>query len=88
MLAKPLVKLNGGYVSYQFNYRTAIDTPYVEKNIAQHNITGNLSLTLAGHLPVRVTWWSRQSNSGSSVTLQMYRCLLTGQPINSNYKTR
>lgn len=61
--AKPLVILNGGYVSYQFNYRSAIDTPYIEKNIAQHNMTGNLSLTVAGHLPLRVTWWSRQSNS-------------------------
>ncbi len=63
LLTKPLVKANGGYVSYQFNYRSAIDTPYVEKNIAQHNITGNLFFTLAGHLPVRLTWWSRQSNS-------------------------
>lgn len=60
---KPLLRLNGGYVSYQFNYRSAIDTPYTEKDIAQHNITGNLQLTVAGHLPIRVSWWSRQSNS-------------------------
>lgn len=63
LTTKPLVRLTGGYISYQFNYRSAIDTPYVEKNIAQHNITGNLFLTVAGHLPLRVTWWSRQSNS-------------------------
>lgn len=63
LTGKPLVKVTGGYVSYQFNYRSAIDTPYVEKNIAQHNITGNLFFTVAGHLPVRLTWWSRQSNS-------------------------
>lgn len=63
LLTRPLVKANGGYVSYQFNYRSAIDTPYIEKDIAQHNITGNLFFTLAGHLPVRLTWWSRQSNS-------------------------
>ncbi|AXY74711.1 hypothetical protein D3H65_12270 [Paraflavitalea soli] len=63
LLTKPLLKVNGGYISYQFNYRSAIDTPYVEKDIAQHNITGNLFLTVAGHLPVRLTWWSRQSNS-------------------------
>lgn len=60
---KPRLAITGGYVSYQFNYRSAIDTPYIEKDIAQHNITGNLNLTVAGHLPVRVTWWSRQSNS-------------------------
>lgn len=63
LTSKPLVKLTGGYISYQFNYRSAIDTPYVEKDIAQHNITGNLFFTLAGQLPLRVTWWSRQSNS-------------------------
>lgn len=63
LYTKPLLKITGGYVSYQFNYRSAIDTPYVEKDIAQHHITGNLFLTVAGHLPVRVTWWSRQSNS-------------------------
>ncbi|MBO9566688.1 MAG: hypothetical protein J7621_28200 [Niastella sp.] len=63
LYTKPLLAINGGYVSYQFNYRSAIDTPYVEKDIAQHNITGNLSLTVAGHLPVRLTFWSRQSNS-------------------------
>ncbi len=61
--AKPRLAITGGYVSYQFNYRSAIDTPYVEKDIAQHNITGNLNLTVAGYLPLRVTWWSRQSNS-------------------------
>lgn len=63
LYAKPLLKLGSGYVSYQFNYRSAIDTPYIEKDIAQHNLTGNLQLTVAGHLPLRVTWWSRQSNS-------------------------
>ncbi|MDF2188421.1 hypothetical protein [Paraflavitalea sp. CAU 1676] len=61
--AKPLVKLNSGYVSYQFNYRSAIDTPFVEKDITQHNLTGHLNVSVAGHLPVRVTFWSRQSNS-------------------------
>ncbi|WP_276482890.1 hypothetical protein [Paraflavitalea pollutisoli] len=63
LTGKPLLKVNGGYVSYQFNYRSAIDTPYVEKDIAQHNVTGNLNLTVAGYLPFKVNFWSRQSNS-------------------------
>lgn len=63
LVGRPLVKVNGGYVSYQFNYRSAIDTPYAEKDIAQHNITGNLNLTVAGHIPLRLSFWSRQSNS-------------------------
>lgn len=60
---KPLVRFTGGQVSYQFNYRSNIDTPYVEKDIAQHNTTGNLHFTVAGILPLRLTFWSRQSNS-------------------------
>ncbi|WP_276482785.1 hypothetical protein [Paraflavitalea pollutisoli] len=63
LFTKPLLKINGGYVSYQFNYRSAIDTPYIEKDIAQHNVTGNLNVTVGGHIPLRVTFWSRQSNS-------------------------
>ncbi|MGN6419509.1 MAG: hypothetical protein ACTHMC_18560 [Pseudobacter sp.] len=60
---KPLVKFGGGYVSYQFDYRSNIDTPYVEKNLAQHNTTGHLNFTVGNILPLRVTFWSRQSNS-------------------------
>jgi hypothetical protein len=59
---KPFLRLDGGYVAYQFNYRSNIDTPYVEKNIAQHNITGQLNVTLAG-LPLQANFWLRQSNS-------------------------
>lgn len=60
---KPLVKFGGGYVSYQFDYRSNIDTPYVEKDLAQHNTTGHLNFTVGNILPLRVTFWSRQSNS-------------------------
>ncbi|WP_127132523.1 hypothetical protein [Pseudoflavitalea rhizosphaerae] len=60
---KPLVKFAGGYVSYQFDYRSNIDTPYIEKDLAQHNTTGHLNFTLGNILPMRVTFWSRQSNS-------------------------
>lgn len=60
---KPLVKFGGGYVSYQFDYRSNIDTPYVEKDLAQHNTTGHLNFMIGNILPMRVTFWSRQSNS-------------------------
>lgn len=62
-LTRPAIRFTGGHISYQFNYRSSIDTPYVEKDIAQHNTTGNLFFTVAGMLPVRATFWSRQSNS-------------------------
>lgn len=60
---KPLAKFSGGYVSYQFDYRSNIDTPFVERNLAQHNTTGQLNFMLGNLLPMRVTFWSRQSNS-------------------------
>lgn len=60
---KPLIKFGGGYISYQFDYRSNIDTPYIEKDLAQHNTTGNLNFLLGNILPLRVTFWSRQSNS-------------------------
>jgi hypothetical protein len=60
---KPLVKFSGGYVSYQFDYRSNIDTPYIEKDLAQHNTTGHLNFLLGSILPLRVTFWTRQSNS-------------------------
>ncbi|WEK37952.1 MAG: hypothetical protein P0Y53_10615 [Candidatus Pseudobacter hemicellulosilyticus] len=61
---RPLARFGGGYISYQFNYRSNIDTPYVEKDIVQHNVTANLLFTVADLVPVRATVWSRQSNSG------------------------
>ena len=60
---KNLLDFNGGYVSYQFDFRSNIDTPYVEKDLAQHNTTGQLNFTVAGLIPLRATFWSRQSNS-------------------------
>lgn len=61
--AKPLIKFGGGYLSYQFDFRSNIDTPYVEKDLAQHNTTGHLNFILGNIVPMRVTFWSRQSNS-------------------------
>lgn len=60
---KSLLEFNGGFASYQFDYRSNIDTPYVEKDLAQHNTTGQLNFTVAGLIPLRVNFWSRQSNS-------------------------
>lgn len=60
---KSLLSLNGGYTGYHYNYRSNIDTPYAEQDIAQHNITGQLQVTAAGVLPFRIKYWVRKSNS-------------------------
>lgn len=60
---RPAFRFTGGYASYNFNYRSNIDTPYAEKDIAQHNIAGRMNFTVAGIFPIQVTYWIRQSNS-------------------------
>jgi hypothetical protein len=61
---KPAFRLHGGYISYNFNYRSVIDTPYAEKDIMQHNVMGRLDMTIAGFVPLQINYWFRQSNSG------------------------
>jgi hypothetical protein len=60
---KPLARFSGGYVSYNFNYRSSIDTPYVESNIAQHNVMAMLNFRVAGIIPMSLNFRTRQSNS-------------------------
>lgn len=60
---KPLARFSGGYLSYNFNYRSHMDTPYVESDIAQHNLTGMLNFRVAGIIPLSVNFRTRQSNS-------------------------
>jgi hypothetical protein len=62
-ITRPVFRLNGGMVVYTANYRSIIDTPYAEKDILQHNITGRWEVTLGGILPIQVNYWIRQSNS-------------------------
>ncbi len=59
---KPLIQLNGGRLSYNYNYRSSVDTPFAEKNIQQHNSYGYLKLSIAG-LPFNVNYLIRRSNS-------------------------
>jgi len=54
---------NGGYAGYTFNYRSALDTPYTEKNIAQHQVNSTLYFTVAGVAPIRVNSFVRRGNS-------------------------
>src|SRR5690348_3388650 len=63
LLSKPLLRIKGGFVSYIFNYRSNIDTPFSEKNIAQHNIAGTFNLLAGNILPLNVIYWLRKSNS-------------------------
>jgi len=59
----PGVRFTGGYAGYNFNYRSDLDTPYTEKNIAQHQVMSTLNFAVAGILPLRVNTFIRRSNS-------------------------
>ncbi|MFD2920403.1 hypothetical protein ACFS6H_11815 [Terrimonas rubra] len=60
---RQLVKFTNGYINYNWNYRSGVDTPFNYQNISQHHITASSDLTLAGLLPLRVTYFERRSNS-------------------------
>jgi hypothetical protein len=62
-VTRPAFRVNGGMVCYNANYRSIIDTPYAEKGILQHNVTGRWDVTVAGIFPIQVNYWLRQSNS-------------------------
>jgi hypothetical protein len=61
--SKPLLAIKGGYASYGYNYRSNIDTPFTEKNIGQHNAVGYIDVLVGNHLPLKVNYWIRRSNS-------------------------
>lgn len=60
---RPALHISGGYTGYQFNYRSVIDTPYAEKDIFQHQLMGQLNMTVAGNFPLHINYRLRQSNS-------------------------
>ncbi|HEU4469608.1 MAG TPA: hypothetical protein VFR58_00870, partial [Flavisolibacter sp.] len=60
---KSAIHFDGGFLSYQYSYRSAIDTPFRESAIGQHLLTGSMNLTVAGSIPLTITYFERQSNS-------------------------
>jgi hypothetical protein len=57
------LEFNGGYAAYGGNYRSALDTPYTEKNIMQHQVNSTLHFTVGGMAPIRVNSFVRRGNS-------------------------
>ncbi|MBX2922748.1 MAG: hypothetical protein KF746_11190 [Chitinophagaceae bacterium] len=57
-----LVQVGGGYVQYNYMFRSVLDTPFVETDLGQHMITAGLDFAMAG-IPFRLTYYGRQSNS-------------------------
>lgn len=58
----PLITVHGN-ISYNFNYRSYIDTPFAEKDIMQHSVQARLNVKLRDKYPFTVYLTSRRSNS-------------------------
>lgn len=63
-LPKPRGGLNlqSGMLAYNFNYRSILDTPFAERNVAQHIISGQVNM-LAWNMPLKANFLLRRSSS-------------------------
>ncbi|HTN06457.1 hypothetical protein [Agriterribacter sp.] len=57
-----IAQIGGGYINYNYMFRSAIDTPYMEQNMGQHLVNAQLDVALMG-LPFQVSYYGRKSNS-------------------------
>jgi hypothetical protein len=62
-LAKQPLKFDGGFISYNWNYRSALDTPLADVALAQHLVNAGADLTIANKLPLHITYSGRETNS-------------------------
>ncbi|MET0637782.1 MAG: hypothetical protein ABWZ25_17260 [Chitinophagaceae bacterium] len=62
-LKKNWLELQHGYVQYNMNFRSRIDTPYAENDIVQHTASGNFQFLVNNAIPINVLYFERQSNS-------------------------
>jgi hypothetical protein len=87
-VTRPAFRLNGGMVSYNFNYRAVIDTPYAEKDLLQHNVTGKLAITVAGIVPLQVNYWIRQTNSAYFRNIHDVQLSFNGKAFQNNLQAK
>lgn len=57
------LRFSDGYINYSYNYRSSIDTPFKESSLSQHFITGYASIILGEKIPLKLTFFGRQTNS-------------------------
>lgn len=59
---EPVLQIHGD-ITYDFFYRSAIDTPYADQNVIQHGLQANIYATIKKTFPVAIQINARQSNS-------------------------
>lgn len=58
----PFLSIHGN-VMYDYYYQSSTDTPYIEKDIHQHTVQTNMSVTVRDQYPLRFSFSTAQSNS-------------------------
>lgn len=61
--AKPSFLIVHGNITYNFSYRSYIDTPFAQSNLQQHMIQTNLNFIIKDKYPVQMYITNRSSNS-------------------------
>ena len=61
--ARPVLLDIKGNVSYDFFYQSNIDTPFTERDIHQHTVQTNLTVTIRNQYPLRISFSTQQGNS-------------------------
>lgn len=61
--AKRPIQISSGNVNYVYDYRSNIDTPYVDRNVSQHSLIGQFNATLFNAAPIKVSFFIRRTNS-------------------------
>ena len=65
------IKVHGN-VTYNFSYRSRIDTPFAQNDLAQHLVQSNFNFVIKDKYPVMMTITNRNSNSPSG-----WKCYLS-----------
>ncbi len=61
--SKPLLIVKDGQLDISSFYRSHLDTPYVQKDLYQHQANGAMRILLGNQLPFRLTFLLRRTNS-------------------------
>jgi hypothetical protein len=83
--SSPFLGQVNGMVSYNFNYRSLIDTPFSEKDIAQHILTGRTDIEAKG-LPFTITYVVRKSNSNFFQNIADIRASFNPVAFNNKFR--
>lgn len=61
--SKPLLRFDGGYISYSYSYRSGLDTPYTTQSVSQHFTNASFNAIVANTVPFRINFFDRETNS-------------------------